>query len=308
MAVDDFATESMARLVRTQQRAQRRARARGLRCDDAVLEAISQQVLERLPLLLIEPTQLLDLGCRGGQQFDALAALYPNCAITGVTLDGADTRDEGIAAAKKPRPGWLNRFSLFDRAAVPEIVRADPHFLPFDDQHFDLVVSNLCLPFCQNPKQVFMEVARVLKPGGAFLFSSLGPDTLLEYRQLWAKLDRYPHVSGLIDMHDLGDSMLGAGLADPVLDRDTLRLEYPSVAALENELQVFGLVNLAHGRRRGLLAPTLVSQIHQESTPFSVGLELVHGHAWKAEHTRIKNSTNDEYRIPVSELKGSWKR
>ena len=96
MAVDDFATESMARLVRTQQRAQRRARARGLRCDDAVLEAISQQVLERLPLLLIEPTQLLDLGCRGGQQFDALAALYPNCAITGVTLDGVDTGDRRV--------------------------------------------------------------------------------------------------------------------------------------------------------------------------------------------------------------------
>lgn len=313
MAVDEFATESMARLVRAQQRARRRAVDRGWRADDAVLQAVSQQLLERLPLLLIEPKQLLDLGCRGGEQLGALASMYPDCTVQGVTLGGSGVSEGGGEKAekgsgKKPYAGWFNRLKARARESTPDIVSADPHVLPFEDGSFDLVVSNLCLPFCQDPKRVFTEVARVLRTGGAFLFSSLGPDTLLEYRQLWAQLDNYPHVSGLIDMHDLGDAMLGAGLADPVLDRDTLRLDYPSVAALENELQVFGLVNLACGRRRGLMAPTMASQIRHQSTSFSVGLELVHGHAWKAEHTRSRNSTSDEYRFPVSELQGSWKR
>ncbi len=313
MAVDEFATESIDRLMFAQRRARERARLRGLKADEAVLDFISQQVLERLPLLLIQPTRLLELGCRGGEQFAALASLYPDCVIQGVTLDASVGE-----AASRAADGWLNRLSArvhafgggrgLGQSSDQRIVSADPHALPYENTQFDLVVSNLCLPFCQDPKQVFMEVARVLRPGGAFLFTSLGPDTLLEYRRLWARHDTYPHVSGLMDMHDLGDAMLGAGLADPVLDRDTLRLDYPSVAALETELQVFGLVNLACGRRRGLLAPQLVSQIHQESAPFSVGLELVHGHGWKAEHTRTGSTNNDEFRIPVGELKGSWKR
>lgn len=304
MAPDDYAPEEIARLARAQHRARVRAKARGQYSDDAVMQAVSQQLLERLPLLLIEPKQLLDLGCRHGEQFEALKKLYPDCEMSGVSLEkfGLDGNEQAQSR------GWLNRIASFGQKKPAQIIPADPHSLPFDDGCFDLVVSNLCLPFCQNPRQVFSEVARVLKPGGAFLFSSLGPDTLLEYRQRWAQLDSYPHISGLIDMHDLGDAMLNAGLADPVLDRDSLQLDYPSVAALEAELQVFGLVNMACGRRKGLISPRQARQLHDSTSEFSVGLELVHGHAWKAEFSPKRHSSNEEYKIPVSELQGSWKR
>ncbi len=304
MAPDDYAPEDITRVARAQHHARVRAKARGQKADDAVMQAVSQQLLERLPLLLIEPKQLLDLGCRQGEQFEALNMLYPNCEMTGVSLEKL-----GLEGDEKPKPkNWLNRITSFGQKKPTHIISADPHSLPFDNERFDLVVSNLCLPFCQNPRQVFSEVARVLKPGGAFLFSSLGPDTLLEYRQRWAQLDSYPHISGLIDMHDLGDAMLNAGLADPVLDRDSLQLNYSSVAALEAELQVFGLVNMACGRRKGLITPRQARQIHDNTSKFSVGLELVHGHAWKAEFSPKRHSSNEEYKIPVSELQGSWKR
>ena len=304
MAIDDFAPDDMAAVARAQGRAVRRAKARGLHADDAVLRFVSQQLLDRLPLLVVEPTQLLDLGCWSGGQFDGLHELYPECEITGLQLGGnISVSDETSLQAR-----LMSRLSQFGRKRKPKIVSGDPHLLPFVDQQFELVVSNLCLPFCQNPAAVFAEVSRVLRPGGAFLFSSLGPDTLLEYRQRWAQFDSYPHVSGLIDMHDLGDSMLKAGLSDPVLDRDTLKLDYPSVAALENELQVFGLVNTAFGRRKGLLTKGLSSKVSDTQSRFEVGLELVHGHAWKDEFQSERNSSVDEFRFPVSELQGSWKR
>lgn len=304
MAIDDFAPDDMATVARIQAKAARRAQARGLHADDAVLGTISQQLLDRLPLLVVEPTQLLDLGCRAGEQFDDLHDLYPDCVITGLRLGGP----EDVVDKKPPKTSWMNRWSRFGQKKRRNIVFGDPHSLPFENQQFELVVSNLCLPLCQNPSAVFAEVSRVLRPGGAFLFSSLGPDTLIEYRQRWALFDSYPRVSGLIDMHDLGDAMLKAGLADPVLDRDTLTIDYPSVEALENEMQVFGLANTAFGRRKGLLTQQLVSQVRNTESRFSVGLELVHGHAWKDELRPERNSTGDEFVFPVSELQGSWKR
>ena len=102
--------------------------------------------------------------------------------------------------------------------------------------------------------------------------------------------------------------MLKAGLSDPVLDRSALNLDYPSVEKLENELQVFGLVNTAFGRRKGLMSSSAVSRVRNLESRFTVGLELVHGHAWKTEFSTKRHSSNDEYKIPVSELQGSWKR
>jgi len=308
MSIDDFAPDSIERIVQARTKAKQRAKARGLQADDAVLRAISNQVLERLPLLLIEPKQILDLGCWGADHLDDLAAVYPEAEITGLELGPSITSlaEQNTDGGKKKN--WLNRIAAFGRRSSHKIVTGDPHNLTFPNERFDLVVSNLCLPFCQKPNAVFSEVARVLKPGGAFLFSSLGPDTLLEYRQRWAAVDEYPHVSGLIDMHDLGDAMLKSGLADPVLDRDELNLDYPSIAALENELQVFGLANTAHGRRKGLISPKKVSNVRNIESRFTVGLELVHGHAWKSEFSPKRHSSNDEYKFPVSELQGSWKR
>ncbi len=308
MSTDDFAPDSMAVVVRAQAKARLRAKARGLQADDAVLRTVSDQVLERLPLLLIEPTQVLDLGCWGQSSLEALSNVYPEADITGLALGHASLVEAQKNDNSGPKKNWLNRLASIGRKSRHKMISGDPHAMPFPDAQFELVVSNLCLPFCQNPNAVFKEVSRVLKPGGAFLFSSLGPDTLVEYRRRWAAVDSYPRVSGLIDMHDLGDAMLKAGLGDPVLDRDTLNLDYPSVAALENELQVFGLVNTAFGRRKGLLSSQSVSQVQAGTSRFTVGLELVHGHAWKAEYSPKRNSSNDEYRISISELKGSWKR
>jgi len=283
MAIDDFAPDDMATVARAQSKAARRAKARGLQADDLVLRSISQQLLDRLP---------------------ALCKLYPECDITGLTIGSPEVAGDEM----KPHASWMNRLRRFGKKKRSKIVFGDPHSLPFESEQFELVVSNLCLPFCQNPSAVFTEVSRVLRPGGAFLFSSLGPDTLIEYRQHWAQFDAYPHVSGLIDMHDLGDAMLKAGLADPVLDRDTLVLDYPSIEALENELQVFGIVNTAFGRRKGLMTQKLMSRVSEGMSRFEVGLELVHGHAWKHEFNTGQNSPGDEFKFPVSELQGSWKR
>jgi SAM-dependent methyltransferase len=49
-------------------------------------------------------------------------------------------------------------------------VAADAGALPFVSDSFDIVTANMVLEHLQDPRRVFAEVARVLVPGGRFLF------------------------------------------------------------------------------------------------------------------------------------------
>ena len=59
---------------------------------------------------------------------------------------------------------------------------------------------------------------------------------------------------GFIDMHDLGDMLVAAGFADPVIDQETLTLSWTSAEALLGELRVLG-GNAAPDRFAGLRTP-----------------------------------------------------
>ena len=58
----------------------------------------------------------------------------------------------------------------------------DAEHLPLASQSVDLVFSSLAIQWCARPHLLFAELARVLRPGGRCLFTSLGPDTLRELR------------------------------------------------------------------------------------------------------------------------------
>jgi len=140
------------------------------------------------------------------------------------------------------------------------------------------------------------------------MFTTAGPDTLHEYRAAWAKIDVYSHEFGLIDMHDIGDSMIAAGFAAPVLDRDMFNVDYPSIGALQNELRQLGAGNIAYGRRRGLMAPDvkgLLDRYSEAPQRFLVSVELVHGHGWKGELGPSVQNSGSEYKISVDSLRGS---
>src|SRR5690348_9975396 len=93
-------------------------------------------------------------------------------------------------------------------------VAADVQALPFPDAAFELVYSNLCLQWCDDPGLAIAEFARALRPGGLLLFTTFGPGTLYELRDAFAKADATPHVSRFIDMHDIGDALLTTGFRD----------------------------------------------------------------------------------------------
>ena len=264
-----------------------------------VFQTVSERLLSRLELLALKPARVLDLGCRSGYQLDALALRYPDALIV-----GADPAPGQPSQLPTSWPRWMRRKQVSQSSRIA----CDPQCLPFADASFDLVISNLLLPWCEAPHRVFEEAARVLATGGAFMFTSAGPDTLMEYRRAWASIDSHLHSFGLIDMHDLGDTMMASGFAAPVLDRDNLIVDYPDIEALQVELRSLGALNIATGRRAGLMAPQVAEKLGQTTSAaarFTVTLELVQGHGWKGELQSTRNESGD-ITVSVESLRGSW--
>ncbi|MEE9332942.1 MAG: methyltransferase domain-containing protein [Granulosicoccaceae bacterium] len=249
----------------------------------AVFQAASERMLERLSVMKLEPEAILDLGCRDGFQAYALAERFPNARIVGVDFHVGEAVAPPKGARKLSKTWW----KPWQGSQSPELITADPHQLPLESAQFDIVISNLLLPWCAEPQRVFDEAVRVLKPQGALLFTSAGPDTLQEYRRAWETIDTYEHSFGLVDMHDIGDALLAAGLSAPVLDRELISVNYPNIAALQAELRAVGAGNLATGRRKGLMNKRVTTRLDTAAKPtgkrFATTLELVHGHGWKGD-------------------------
>ena len=125
------------------------------------------------------------------------------------------------------------------------------------------------------------------------MFSSFGPDTLKELRESWHTADtdsgnnnERSHVNDFIDMHDIGDALLRAGLSDPVMDVDNITLTYSDVYQLMRELKALGAHNVATGRRHSLTGKTRLRNMVAAYEEFRDGgllpatYEVVYGHAW----------------------------
>jgi malonyl-CoA O-methyltransferase len=147
------------------------------------------------------------------------------------------------------------------------------------------------LQWCNDLKQTFSEVHRVLQSGGLFMFSTFGPDTLKELRQALGKMDGYSHshVNRFMDMHDVGDILVHCGFATPVMDMEYITLTYDAAVGVMRDLKAIGAHNATQGRRRGLTGKTAwqAALSHYEALRIEGKLpatfEVVYGHAWKPE-------------------------
>ena len=238
----------------------------------AVLQQeVAQRLLERLDLMKLEPARVLDLGCGTGYCIPELMSRYKRADI--VALDIA----RPMLEQARRRGRWLHR---------PRCVCGDAERLPFEDESFDLVFSNLMLQWCVDLDAAFAELQRVLRPGGLLLFTSFGPDTLKELRDSWAQVDGDTHVNAFLDMHDVGDALVKTRFADPVMDVERITVTYPDVWKLMRELKQIGAHNVTAGRPRGLTGKSHMQQLvnayerYRQAGVLPASYEIVNGHAW----------------------------
>jgi malonyl-CoA O-methyltransferase len=194
-------------------------------------------LLERLDGTTLQPARVLDVGSGPGAGAAALHARYADAEV--IALDLALP----MLHAATHRAGDPPAFAR---------IAGDAQALPLADGSIDIVHSNLCLQWCDDPGLAMAEFGRVLRPGGLLLFTTFGPATLHELRTAFAEADATPHVSRFIDMHDIGDALLASGFRDPVLERDDFTLTYSDAWTLMRELRAIGATNADVKRQRTL--------------------------------------------------------
>ena len=128
---------------------------------------------------------------------------------------------------------------------------------------------------------------RALAVGGFLMFSTLGPGSLPELRATYREQGWGEPMLPFIDMHDLGDMLVHAGFADPVMDQELVTLTWPDSEALLRELHGLG-ANVSPRRHAGLRTPRwrrrLLAALAEQAVDGRPHLtfELVYGHAFKA--------------------------
>ena len=243
---------------------------------------VADEMLQRLDMVKPEFLQILDAGCGTGYALADLSKRYPKARVLAL-----DLADEMLRVSRARNRSALSLFNPLRRA--PLYVCSDLEQLALADNSVDLVFSNLSLQWCNDFDKVMREWQRVLKPGGMLLFSSLGPDTLRELRDCWQTVDGKQHVHQFVDMHIVGDALLNAGFAEPVMDVDHYTLTYSDVMALMRDLKTLGASNALDTKSKALTGKRRLAQLAQAYEQYRVQqrlpatYEVVFGHAWKAQ-------------------------
>jgi malonyl-CoA O-methyltransferase len=143
----------------------------------------------------------------------------------------------------------------YARARLPgqgEWLVADAESLPLASASVDLVFSSLAIQWCERPGALFAELARVLRPGGRCVFTTLGPATLRELRTAWAAVDRHQHVNSFLPATTLETAAAGAAGLHLQLQSHQYRMQYSRVRDLLHELKGLGAHNVTRQRPSGL--------------------------------------------------------
>ncbi|KAH9948750.1 S-adenosyl-L-methionine-dependent methyltransferase [Amylocystis lapponica] len=253
---------------------------------DYVRDEVADRMIERLLDIKRKFNTILDIGAGAGH-FSKL--LEPETTSKVVMLDSSET--------------LLYRDPDSEFEVEVERVHADEENLlrivPPNSQ--EAIVSCLNLHWVNDLPGMLVQIREALQPDGVFMCALFGGDTLFELRtslQL-AEVEREggisPHISPMTDSRDMSNLLGRAGFTLLTVDIDEVKVAYPSMWELLDDLRDMGESNAVIGRRPLIHRDTLAaaSAIYKElhgnedgSVPATFQVIFVIG--WKPAPTQPK--------------------
>ena len=279
-------------------------------------QEVARRMADRLSVIRLQPQVVLEWDALAGQSRAALQAAYPQAlwapvAATPAALARACSglgRNAGVIAnlgafarrvfrpRSQDRPGPAKPGSPSSGRAPPAHPqppaasrRSTTGFLEHDvpQAHGQLLWSNLGLHTHHQPRQVLQRWHACLAIDGCLMFSTWGPDTLRELRQVWDEAGWGPPAQPFRDMHDWGDDLVAAGFADPVMDQESLTLTWADAESALAELRTLGR-NAHPARHAGCRTPrwqaVLKAALQRTAGPdgrIALTFEVIYGHAFR---------------------------
>lgn len=238
---------------------------------------VARRMAERLAVIRLQPETIVDWWSHLGGGAESLAQAYPKA--NRVVVEPTAALVECSRAALQA-PWWSMR-----RWGARTTVQAESEVLPGGAQ---LVWANMMLHAVVDPPALLARWQQALAVDGFVMFSCLGPGTLRELRGLYARLGWPTPTPTFVDMHDLGDMLVHAGFADPVMDQEVITLHWADARAALAELRSLG-GNASPDRFVGWRTPRWRDRLLQEMQSLAgadgrpgLTFEIAYGHAFRA--------------------------
>ncbi len=252
---------------------------------------VARRMGERLAFIKRQPDCIVDWGAHQGASQALLHKAYRRARLQAV--------ESMVRPDSAPREAWWSPMRW--RRTEPVLAAVD-----VPPGHADLLWANMGLHFEADIEAVLRRWREVIAVDGFLMFSTLGPGSLATLRQTYRDAGWGPAFAPLVDMHDLGDMLMQAGFAEPVMDQESLTLTWPDAAALLAELRGLG-GNAAPDRHAGLRTPRWRDRLHaaidarrDAAGRVALEFEIVYGHAFcAAPRVRMDPSTH----IPMEQMR-----
>jgi len=259
---------------------------------------VARRMAERLPVIRQTPTVVIDWWAHAGGGQAALAQVYPRARQLRVEPANTAPMRTRDSAPWWSSQRWRRETAPVNDTAVPAAAG-------------QLLWANMMLHAEPDPAALMARWRRALAVDGFLMFSTLGPDTLRGLRELYRDAGWGSAHPPFTDMHDLGDMLVAAGFADPVMDQERLTLTWDSAEALLAELRTLG-GNADPARHAGLRTPRwrdrLAAALRERAGPdgrIALDFEVVYGHAFNPP-TRLQLA--GETRVPLDDLRAMARR
>ncbi|KAJ6616234.1 S-adenosyl-L-methionine-dependent methyltransferase [Mycena sp. CBHHK59/15] len=212
---------------------------------------------------------------------------------------------------------FLNRDPDSEFEVQVERIHADEENLLqiVDPNSQEAIVSCLSLHWVNDLPGTLIQIREALRPDGLFMGAMFGGDTLFELRtslQL-AELEREggiaPHSQSTAETRDISNLMGRAGFSLLTVDVDEVKVAYPDMWALIDDVRAMGEGNAILGPRRALRRDTLAAAsaiykaLHgQEDGSVPATFQIIYMIGWKPAPSQPQPLERGTGKVPLGEV------
>jgi len=239
---------------------------------------ISDNLFKKLDLIEVRPSLILDLGCGTGRNGGILKKKYKN-----IRLINYDFSINMLQEAKK------KQHKVFSTKS--EFICGDIEELSFSENTFDIIWSTSSLQWCNNLSDIFKKAKSLLKPGGLFIFSTFGPNTLFELKNVTKKISNYQKTNNFLDILSINDKLIEEGFSDPVIDSEEFCLTYKNINKLFLDLRKIGATSGFKSKKIGLSGKSYLKLILDGYKEYSY--DGIYPATYEVVYGYVRNANNE---------------
>jgi len=148
-----------------------------------------------------------------------------------------------------------------------QYIEGDVDCLPFAQNHFDLIFSNLVLQWSEQITKALMQLKITLKKDGKLCFSTLLDGSLSELKSAWQKVDDHQHINQFLSEEQVKRALHQAGFLRFTLVTETVTKKYSNVVDVMRALKGIGANHVHHGQKNRTFGRQTLKQLERGYLP-----------------------------------------